>query len=514
MLHSMSSVGGVLAVLVGAAALAACSTAPNADDRIPGADRSSAPSETVTQLELSASTTPFDRRVLGTNLPAWLGSDRLRDPEFQDEAVASGTTMVRMPGGSWSNSYDWFGCEMGDDTSCYFTWAARPSDFIAFMEATGLAGMWTASINDTAQSAAAAVAFFNGAVDDTRPIGTDRHGTDWKTVGHWAQLRVDGGHAAPARIELWEVGNEVFGGKPATGGEQCAGFGWEDVWTCDGTEYVEGTDDHDGFLAFRSAMLAVDPTIQVGAVGVGEPAEWSDWGREVIDGTDGEMDFYVVHDYGFNESPDLDDLLERPSEHWPELMAELRMELDAAIPVAVTEYNLVAFQDGDTDATMTTAANALFLADTLGQLALNGVTTANQWNLANGTADNGTDYGMLDLDTGERRPQFYAMAAWARAGERLHDHIDLGDVRVYPSTHADGRVTLVALNRGDTPASHRWTLGDEVSPPSRGEVVSATAVGPDATTMVSSDAVALDVENGEVDVTLAPWSISTIELSP
>ena len=94
---------------------------------------------------------------------------------------------------------------------------ARPSDFVALMEATGLPGVWTASFSGTAEEAAAAVAFFNGDVDDDRVIGVDEEGRDWQTVGEWARLRAAGGHPDPARIELWEVGNEVYGAKPAAG---------------------------------------------------------------------------------------------------------------------------------------------------------------------------------------------------------------------------------------------------------------------------------------------------------
>ena len=160
--------------------------------------------------------------------------------------VASGTTLLRLPGGSWSNHYDWLGCELGDPQRCDWTWAMRPSDFLGLLEATGLPAMWTVSINGTAEEAAAAVAFFNGNVDDDRPIGSDRNGRDWLTVGHWAQLRADDGHPEPVPIRYWEVGNEVYGAVQAAG-PGCASWGWEDVWTCDGTEYVEGTADHDGF---------------------------------------------------------------------------------------------------------------------------------------------------------------------------------------------------------------------------------------------------------------------------
>ena len=403
----------------------------------------------------------FDRRLLGTNVPAWIGPERLADPGFRSETVASGATVLRMPGGSWSNAYDWLGCETGDEDRCFWTWAARPSDFIDFLQATELDGMWTVSINETAQAAAAAVAFFNGDVDDATVIGVDRDGVDWETVGSWASLRAAGGNPDPQRIDLWEVGNEVYGGKPGSGGDECADFGWEDVWTCDGSEYVAGTDDHDGFLQIREAMIAVDPTIEVGAVGVGEPGGWSDWGNEVIDGTRDALDFYVVHDYGFDSSPTPTDALERPAALWPGLLSATNEALPGDVPIAVTEYNLVSFEEGDTGRTMTASLNALFIADSIGQLARNGASMANQWNLANGVAANGTDYGMIDLDDGTRRPQFTALQAWSSAGTELFDAaVGDDDLRVYPTRHEDGRWTVIAISLSDEDRSMSFDIPD------------------------------------------------------
>ena len=167
----------------------------------------------------------IDRRLLGTNVPAWLGPTVLADRAFVDATIESGVTLLRMPGGSWSNSYDWLGCESSDASQCPWTWAARPTDFVEFMQATGLPGMWTISMNETAESAAAAVAFFNGSAGDERAIGVDRDGVDWGTVATWARLRAEHGNDDPVPIELWEVGNEVYGGRGGVGGAAFAPIG-------------------------------------------------------------------------------------------------------------------------------------------------------------------------------------------------------------------------------------------------------------------------------------------------
>jgi hypothetical protein len=398
---------------------------------------------------------PFDRRLLGTNVPAWLLPELVADQAFRDLTVASGATLLRLPGGSWSNEYDWSGCELEDPERCLATWAMRPSDFLGLLQATGVPAMWTVSINGTAEEAAAAVAFFNGHTDDERPIGTDRDGRDWLTVGHWARLRAERGYPEPAGIPYWEVGNEVYGAV-AEAGPDCASWGWENVWTCDGTEYVEGNDDHDGFRRFREAMKAVDTRIEVGAVGVGDRGAWSDWDDKVIEAANRDIDFYIVHHYGSDGDVDPEDALEIPRKAWPRITGEVREAFaDHAldeVPIAVTEHNLVAFLEGDDERLMTTALNALYLAETIGEMAANGVTIANQWNLGNGRAENGSDYGLVDAHTHQRSPAYYALVLWSRFGDALVETEvgeDLDDLSAYGGRGTDGSARLMVVNPTD-----------------------------------------------------------------
>lgn len=478
------------------------------------------------RIDPSASLGTFDRRLLGTNVPAWLGADRFEQPEFQDALRLSGATVIRMPGGSWSNAYDWLACESADESGCFWTWASRPSDFAELLEVTGLSGMWTVSINETAQQAAALVAFFNGDVGDPTVIGVDREGVDWGTVGEWASLRAEGGHPDPVGIELWEVGNEVYAGKPETAGAGCAGFGWEDVWTCDGADYVTGVDGHDGYLAIRDAMRGVDPDILVGAVGVVETSGWGGWGDEVIETAGDDLDFYVIHQYGFDRSASVSDIVDWPHRFWPSALDDLAARLGTEVPVALTEHNLVAVADGDTDATMTHASNAIFLADTLGQMALGSVSMANQWDFASGTADSGTNYGLLDADTLAPFPAFFSLALWSRFGEEVVDvQIDGTDgLGAYAGREADGTITLIVVNRTGSPVpatlssvGGAWdsasvdtvAADDPASSAVRFNGVDATDLG-----VVSSPAQELDVTGSTVDWTAPAWSVSLVRLAP
>lgn len=482
----------------------------------PTSDHTSAPPPVTALADIVVDRDGEPRReiapeLLGTNVPAWLGPERFSSPEFLEAARASGATLIRMPGGSWSNSYRWAACELGGGGACGFDGAARPSDFASLLVATELPGMWTVSVNETAEGAAALVAFFNGDVDDVRPIGVDRFGVDWGTVADWAERRVAGGNEAPLGVRWWEIGNEVYGGRPDSGGAACAPFGWENSWTCEGDEYVLGDDDHDGYLALRAAMREIDPTIQVGVVGVEDAGSWGEWGREVVEAADGEIDFYIVHAYGFDGSPHPDAAVERPGELWPTLIENVR-DLVGDIPIAVTEYNLVTFEAGDVERTMTTAVNALYLAGTIGELALGGVRVANQWNLANGVAATGTDYGLIHADTFEPAPQFHALEAWSRAASTIVPvTVEAPDLRAYATVDPGGRVVVIVLHTsGGTTAATMIVDGLE---PSAVSVESWAADDPASTSMtVSMPDAAIDDDT--ITLLLPPWSINVVEVRP
>lgn len=385
------------------------------------------------RLNADGAAITVDPRLLGANLPAWLNPTRFNNATFRARTAASGVTVLRMPGGSWSNAYGWLSCEMGQNQAnalpCgggWESWAAKPTDFINFVKATGKQGMWIVSNNGTPQEAAAAVAFFNAMPADATVIGVDSKGFDWKTAGHWAQLRSDHGNPQPLGIKLWSVGNELYGGTPASGGAQCLAWGWETVWSCDGTEYVNGARGYAGYTAFRSAMRAVDATIQVGAVGVTPSNDYNNWGNEVIAAAGATMDFYDIHEYGyFNPPANYAEALAQPPSRWPTTMTDVRNAFATqaggrAIPVGVTEYNLFSGQDNDNQQLMTRAVNALYIADTIGQMIQQGVVMANQWALANGRAGNGTEYGLLHEDNNYyRSPQYYVFSLWARFGSQL-----------------------------------------------------------------------------------------------
>lgn len=446
----------------------------------------SGPAITVT-IQASNVLTPFLADMLASNLPAWLGPARFNNATFRARTAASGLKLLRLPGGSWSNSYGWLSCEMGSNQPgvepCgwgWASWASRPTHFINFLKATGMRGMWVVNPNGTSKEAAALVAFMNGSVNDNRAIGTDIRGTNWYTVGRWAALRVAGGNPDPVGIKLWEFGNEVYASKSSTASPSssglCVGWAWEDTWTCDGYEYVNGVGSgpsrREGYLEFRQAMQFVDPTITLAAVGTeypGTPSDvgggtYSGWGSRVISAAGTQLEMYTIHPYPYFNLPSLmSQILDNPQTYWPSLMGAVRNAFNLyangrQAPVAVTEFNLVGLSSQDTGQWMTRAVNALFLADSLGQAAQQGVVLFAQWDLANGRDSNGTEYGLMHEDNGYfRAPQYYVYPLWSRFGTHMVAATSTADpasqVSVYAGRVNSSTVSLLAVNKLATPVT-------------------------------------------------------------
>ncbi|QRK09632.1 hypothetical protein JQX13_05730 [Archangium violaceum] len=109
--------------------------------------------------------------------------------------------------------------------------------------------------DNSVKRAMAWLAYVNGDPADTRSIGIDEAGIDWRTVGYWASLRGrsdHGNHPAPYGVKFWEVGNEAWGGDP---------FGVP--------QDAAGRTDHRGyaqaFLDYKNALSAIDPNLYLSA---------------------------------------------------------------------------------------------------------------------------------------------------------------------------------------------------------------------------------------------------------
>jgi len=330
----------------------------------------------------------------------------------------------------------------------------------------------TASLSQRVKRAAAWVAYLNGDPADSRPLGSDDEGTDWQTVGYWAQQRVARGHATPYSVRYWEIGNDTFAR-------------WEPGFTS--AQQYAGD-----FLEFAALMKTVDPTISVGAVGMPDPhgrgnADTVDeWNATVIRTAGDSLDFLSLHPYypaanlaqtqGSYATTTWFTAVMAGAQQAAKDLLEIRAVIAAhssraeQISLAATEYGM--WPAETTEARdFSNLARALSDADFLmtvqqrnSQL---GMLLATAWNLHGSNQTAAIHY---DWSFGSRfiRPQYYALQLLNELAPQLHnatvnaptfDTPPVGNVAAATSipmltalagTDGAGRLTLLVLNRALT----------------------------------------------------------------
>ena len=275
------------------------------------------------------------------------------------------------------------------------------------------------------------------------------------------------------------------------------------------------------------------PQLWLAPVGVTPQGDWTNWGNEVIAAAGDVMDFYIIHQYAFWSQPaNYQEALAQPQSAWGPIMTDVEAAFDQhaggrRVPIAITEHNLFSFQDNDNSQWMKRAVNMLFMADSIGQMMEHGFAMANQWNLANGLAWNGTDYGLMNVDTFARNPQYYVFPLWADFGSQMLPVTSSYDAATTLSVYA-GKIdatTAVVLAINKTGSNQTADIQiDGVGQISGGtaSVVQATSLDSQSVTFngVSdpaddlSDAPPTTITGGSnpLAYTFAPYSVTLLQL--
>jgi hypothetical protein len=330
----------------------------------------------------------------------------------------------------------------------------------------------------TKETAAALVAFCNGTPDDTRPIGVDRLGKDWKTVGHWASIRAHGDarhppHPAPYAVRWWEIGNELYdphGGPsdswlkiadfsdrdPARNNAARAGY-FLDGRTVDGVAY-------EGWLAFAAAMKRVDAKIRVGAM-LAPEHKWqghADWNSVVLGRAKGQLDFASFHPYQRCKGLTPEKALDQPREDTAVFVDALRRRLHDSgygdgFPLIASEWS--AYEPSDI--ALIRMPTALIVADTLGVFANRDLAGECFYSAYDTIRPDGSWAVMVrtaeapraKLPAGHRWPSYYAFALWRHLDGHLAETRVEGSrastLGAWGSRAADGsHAALLLINRG------------------------------------------------------------------
>jgi hypothetical protein len=339
-------------------------------DSTPDVDGEGGEGPLTVTVDLSAPREIVQEHAFGMHASVY--DNALHDPAVPALLDEAGVTLLRWPGGGYSDNYHWSTHSLtpsyGDPSQVgYLAAGSDFGSFVALLDSFGGTAMITVNYGSNLggtgpgepKEAAAWVAYSNGDPADPAPIGLDSAGNDWQTVGYWAGLRAteklatdDGrnflriARPAPLGIRYWEVGNEVFGNG------YYGSLYEEDLHVpFDGTERagnpaLSGSTYGQGVNAFIDTMKAVDPTIKVGAVLNTPPADYSwgkSWNSDVLGQCAQKVDFVIVHWYPSGSGASL---LNAPGRDIPAIYREVRDTVRAAGGSRASEIEMVVTELG------------------------------------------------------------------------------------------------------------------------------------------------------------------------
>ncbi|MCS7091443.1 MAG: alpha-L-arabinofuranosidase [Verrucomicrobiota bacterium] len=405
-----------------------------------------APTEVSLTVNAARVLRAVDPRWFGVNAVIW-DNDFADNPTERNRTLGllreMGMTTLRFPGGSLSDQYHW---ESNRTLTNTWQWNTSFEEFMSV--ATNLGAEIFITVNygsGTPEEAAAWVRYAN----ITRGYG----------------------------IRYWEIGNECYG-----------------TW-----EYDTNARPHDAYTyAVRAAeyirqMKAVDSSIKVGVVAVpgqdrfdngyrDHPAVnprtgtthygWTPRMLVTLRSLGVRPDFLIHHHYpqwsaeNPVHSPVSDILALQSTDNWARDAADLRQQIrdffgpeGDAIELVVTENNIDAGAQGRQS---TSLVNALYYADSLGQLMRTEFNAFIWWDLRNGTDTTGSfdptlygwrSYGDLGMINGPatRHPVFYAaklMSFFARPSDQVVEAVSSHPwLAVHAVRTTNGGLSVLVVNK-------------------------------------------------------------------
>jgi hypothetical protein len=472
------------------------------------------PRGSVAPIAVGANAAVWDGDLLDTAVPALLSD--------------AGVRIVRYPGGSTADAYNW-----QSNTTVSGQGYADPSNtFDAYMgvvEAAGARAMITVNYGSgTPADASGWVQYANGGgANYSGPVPT------------YAGASTTGNRY---HIKYWEIGNEIYGN--GTYGAQ-----WE--YDVNGL----GPSVYAGRLAsYSTAMKAVDPFVKVGAV-LTAPGNWPDgqtsassplpWNDTVLSAACDSIDFIVVHWYPQGPGGETDSGLlaatqsgESTSVSYtpsvPSMVATLKSQLTqycgahaSDVEIMVTETNSVSYNPGKQT---TSLVGALFLADSVTTWLENGVTNVDWWAVHNGPSCGNNDSSSLygDYDYGDYGflsnagscatfsepaaetpfPAYYGFQMMSQFAEPRSTILGATSSASLVSAHAvqrvDGNINVMLVNK-DPDAAYEVTISLEGSYACG--FVEAYTYGTGSTSIARSEQ---RVHGSSFTITVAPYSITTV----
>lgn len=225
------------------------------------------------QVDTSRVVREIPRGIFGTNIEVirdanglWDSRNQRIDPTLSSLARDMRLSLVRFPGGVWSDAYDWrHGVGPMNQRA---TTPTHPGAEEKYRHVFG-----TDEALAFAQDIGAGLL-----VTVNAGTGTPEMAADWVRYVNGA----DGKSPRAGRVAYWEIGNELYMKEDMSGGHMTP------------ERYA------DRLIAFSRAMRAVDPSIRIAAIGLRNYgryrfADRDDWNEVVLRRAGAEIDVLAVH---------------------------------------------------------------------------------------------------------------------------------------------------------------------------------------------------------------------------
>ncbi|MBN1998394.1 T9SS type A sorting domain-containing protein [candidate division KSB1 bacterium] len=395
----------------------------------------------------------ISKYVFGNSIAAWAGAHD--NPTLIEGIELLAPTLIRFPGGSWSNGYFWNKQIPSDipyliyDGTTYDsnTKTAKKIDFTGHSGEEG----WVTS-TDQYYSLRRKTNVAQGLI--TINYGYARYGTSEDPVAQAAHLAADWVRYDRGATKFWEIGNE-------NGGP------WEYGWMIDTTmnkdgqpQFISGELYGKHFKVFADSMKKaareIGATIYIGGQvlqSLPRPGYmWyfvdKDWNQGFFEQVGDAADFYVIHNY-FGSSTKVKDILQlavtEPKRNMDFVQLEILKNNAYLKPLALTEYNI---GSGSLERA-TSYINGMQAVVLICEMIKNNFGLGARWLLV--TGESGMFYGGSDEKYHlHPRPDFYYLhylqkiyGDFAISAASSND-----DILCYASRYSSGETGVVIVNTG------------------------------------------------------------------
>lgn len=404
------------------------------------------PSVTIT-VNVADTLGRISKYIFGNALAAWIGNDPINDPVFVRQVQMLSPTLIRYPGGSWSDIFFWDGKAENIPPT---VWDGNQNKWINFTPQFGK-NSWPTTVDNYYRILDEVVT--DGLI--TINYSYARYGTGEDPVAQAAHYAAQWVRYDDGRTKFWEIGNE-------NGGPWEAGWRIDTSLNKDGQpEIITGELYRKHFKVFadsmRKAAAERDNKIYIGAqiLHFDGTNSWNvadrKWNEGVFKEIGDAADFYVIHNY-FGKNSNAKSLLDIASQVPKQMMDFIKLDItkkNAYLkPVAITEWNM---DQSGSDLGKTSIINGMQAVILFNEFIKLNYSMSCRWLLANWESD-GMFYrgNNTSIPKWNPRPDFYYIYYLQKfTGDHSVNASVTGnsDLLAYATIFSSGHLGLTVINK-------------------------------------------------------------------